>query len=68
MAQFRELYKQQAVPALQEQFGFANPMRVPKITKVVLNMGLGEAVTDKKSTRERCRGSNEDLWSESRCH
>jgi large subunit ribosomal protein L5 len=48
MAQFRELYKQQAVPALQEQFGFANPMRVPKITKVVLNMGLGEAVTDKK--------------------
>src|SRR6056300_209866 len=48
MAQFRELYKQQVVPALQEQFGFANPMRVPKITKVVLNMGLGEAVTDKK--------------------
>ena len=48
MAQFRELYKQQAVPALQEQFGFDNPMRVPKITKVVLNMGLGEAVTDKK--------------------
>ena len=48
MAQFRELYKQQAIPALQEQFGFANPMRVPKITKVVLNMGLGEAVTDKK--------------------
>ena len=48
MAQFRELYKQQAVPALQKQFGFANPMRVPKITKVVLNMGLGEAVTDKK--------------------
>ena len=48
MAQFRDLYKQQAVPALKEQFGFANPMRVPKITKVVLNMGLGEAVTDKK--------------------
>jgi large subunit ribosomal protein L5 len=48
MAQFRELYKQQAVPALKEQFGFANPMRVPKITKVVLNMGLSEAVTDKK--------------------
>ena len=48
MAQFRELYQQQAVPALKEQFGFANPMRVPKITKVVLNMGLSEAVTDKK--------------------
>jgi large subunit ribosomal protein L5 len=56
MAQFRELYKQQAVPALQEQFGFANPMRVPKITKVVLNMGLGEAVTDKKVLRECRRG------------
>ncbi|MBT3529501.1 MAG: 50S ribosomal protein L5 [Gammaproteobacteria bacterium] len=48
MAQFREFYKTEVVPALTEQFGYDNPMRVPKITKVVLNMGLGEATTDKK--------------------
>ncbi|MBT6481252.1 MAG: 50S ribosomal protein L5 [Gammaproteobacteria bacterium] len=36
------------VPVLTEKFGYDNPMRVPKITKVVLNMGVGEALTDKK--------------------
>ena len=48
MAQFREIYKQEVIPALTKQFGYDNPMRVPKITKVVLNMGLGEALGDKK--------------------
>ena len=36
------------MPELAKRFGFTNTMRVPKITKVVLNMGLGEAVADKK--------------------
>ena len=48
MAQFKEKYQQEVVPALSKQFGYNNPMQVPKITKVVLNMGLGEAVADKK--------------------
>lgn len=48
MAQFREFYKKEVVPALTKEFGYDNPMRVPKITKVVLNMGVGEALTDKK--------------------
>ena len=48
MAQLREFYRKEVVPVLTEKFGYDNPMRVPKITKVVLNMGLGEAVTDKK--------------------
>lgn len=48
MAEYRDFYKKEVVPALTAQFGYDNPMRVPKITKVVLNMGLGEAVTDKK--------------------
>jgi large subunit ribosomal protein L5 len=48
MAQFREFYKKEVVPSLSKEFGYDNPMRVPKITKVVLNMGLGEAVSDKK--------------------
>lgn len=48
MAHLKEFYRKEVVPALAKQFGFDNPMRVPKITKVVLNMGLGEAVADKK--------------------
>lgn len=48
MAQLKERYKNEAIPALTKQFGYDNPMRVPKITKVVLNMGVGEAVGDKK--------------------
>jgi len=48
MAQFRDFYKQEVIPSLSKEFGYDNPMRVPKITKVVLNMGLGEAVSDKK--------------------
>ena len=48
MAQLREYYQKEVVPALTQQFGFDNPMRVPKLTKITLNMGLGEAVADKK--------------------
>ncbi len=48
MAQLREFYKKEVIPALTKEFGYDNPMRVPKITKVVLNMGVGEALTDKK--------------------
>lgn len=48
MARLRQYYQQEVVPALTKQFGFTNPMRVPRVTKVVLNMGLGDAVADKK--------------------
>ena len=48
MAQLKAYYQKEVVPALIQQFSFDNPMRVPKITKVTLNMGLSEAVVDKK--------------------
>jgi len=38
-----DLYRDQVVPALQREFNYANPMEVPKLTKIVLNIGLGEA-------------------------
>lgn len=41
-------YKKEVVPALVEEFGFTNPMEVPRIEKVVINMGLGEAVQTPK--------------------
>ena len=48
MAQLKQYYQEKIVPQLSQELGFSNTMRVPKITKVVLNMGLGEAVADKK--------------------
>ncbi len=48
MARLQSIYKETIVPRLQEQFGFKSVMEVPKISKITLNMGLGEAVADKK--------------------
>ena len=48
MARFREIYKNEIVPALTQQFGYKSVMEVPRVSKVVLNMGVGEAVGDKK--------------------
>ena len=45
----REKYASEVVPALQEQFGYANVMQVPRLLKVVLNMGVGEALQDSKA-------------------
>ena len=41
-------YAAEIRPALQEEFNFANPMQVPRVTKVVVNMGVGEAARDSK--------------------
>lgn len=48
MARLQEHYKNTVVQQLTEQFSYKTPMQVPKITKITLNMGLGEAVADKK--------------------
>jgi len=48
MARLQTVYKETIVPKLQEQLGFKSVMEVPRITKITLNMGLGEAVADKK--------------------
>src|SRR5438067_2027690 len=41
-------YKDQIIPALMKEFGYKNPMQVPRVEKVVVNMGLGEAITNNK--------------------
>ena len=43
-----KFYKEEVVPALTEKFGYTNPMEVPRLTKITLNMGVGEAATNKK--------------------
>ncbi|MFL5757918.1 MAG: 50S ribosomal protein L5 [Chloroflexota bacterium] len=44
-----ERYQAEVVPALQRQFGYGNPMQVPRVDKIVLNIGLGEALTNSKA-------------------
>ena len=43
-----KIYKEEVVPKLMEKFGYKNPMQVPRLTKITLNMGVGEAVGNKK--------------------
>ena len=48
MARLKEVYKNEIAPALMKQFGYKSNMEVPRITKITLNMGVGEATGDKK--------------------
>ena len=48
MSRLRERYKESVVPSLTKEFGYANAMAVPKIQRVVVNMGLGEATQNVK--------------------
>jgi large subunit ribosomal protein L5 len=44
----KDRYQKEAVPALMKDFGYKNPMQVPRIEKIVVNMGMGEALTNNK--------------------
>jgi len=48
MARLKEIYNKEVVPALMKQFGYKSTMEVPRLSKIVLNMGVGEAVSVKK--------------------
>ncbi|HAE04330.1 MAG TPA: 50S ribosomal protein L5 [Gammaproteobacteria bacterium] len=48
MSRLQEQYKKEILPALQKELGMTNPMQVPKIEKITINMGLGSALGDKK--------------------
>jgi large subunit ribosomal protein L5 len=48
MSRLKELYKSDVVAKLTEEFGYKNVMEVPRVTKITLNMGVGEALGDKK--------------------
>jgi large subunit ribosomal protein L5 len=48
MSRLAEAYKNEVMPAMIKQFGYGSPMAVPRVTKVVVNMGIGEAISDGK--------------------
>ena len=56
-ARLKEVYEKEIKPALMEEFGYSNPMQVPKLEKIVINMGVGDATEDRK----RVEGAVNDL-------
>ena len=48
MERLSKVYKEEVVPGLVRQFGYSSPMAVPKVSKIVINMGLGDAIQDGK--------------------
>ena len=48
MARFQQKYRESVVPELMKQFGYTSVMQAPRVTKITLNMGVSEAVADKK--------------------
>ena len=48
MANLKELYKKEIIPAIRKEFGFKNVMQVPRLAKIVVNTGMGEAITNSK--------------------
>ncbi len=48
MTRLAQKYKEEVAPALMKQFAYGSPMAIPKLTKVVINMGVGEAIGDAK--------------------
>src|SRR3972149_4352034 len=48
MARLQTYYREKVVPDLMKQFGYKTTMQVPRLSKITLNMGVGEATTDKK--------------------
>jgi large subunit ribosomal protein L5 len=57
MTRLQEHYESELRPTLIQEFGYANPMQVPKLQKIVLNMGVGEASQDRK----KIEGAVEDM-------
>ena len=48
MARLQQTYREKIAPDLMKEFGYSSVMEVPRITKITLNMGVGEAIGDKK--------------------
>jgi len=55
MARLQQVYKEKVVPELLKEFAYKNVMQVPRINKITLNMGVGEAVADKKQIENAVR-------------
>lgn len=55
MARLEDKYREEVVPTLQREFGYRNVMQVPKLSKIVVNVGVGEAIRDARALEEAVR-------------
>jgi len=53
LPRLKERYREEIAPALKEEFGYGNVMQIPGLTKIVVNMGVGEAARDAKLIDEK---------------
>jgi len=67
MARLQQIYREKLAPELTAKFGYTSPMQVPRLTKITLNMGVGEAVADKKIL-DNAVADLTNCWSEAGCH
>jgi len=68
MAALKEKYRNEIAAQLKEELGLSNVMEVPRITKITLNMGVGEAVGDKKSDGKCIGGHDQNCGAKARGH
>jgi len=68
MANLRDRYNNELKASLQEKLGMKNIMAVPRLTKVVINMGVGEAANDKKTSRVCCSKHDSNCWTKACCY
>ena len=65
MSRLKDTYKNEIVDAMIKKFGYKNIMEVPKLDKVVINMGVGEAKENAKASGISCKGSGDHYRTES---
>ncbi len=64
----KDHYDSAVIPAMKDKFGYSNVMQMPKLDKIVLNIGVGEAVGDSKKDQRGLRGHDEDRRPEAGHH
>ena len=67
-ARLKERYQKDVAPQIAKEFGISNPMAVPRIEKIVINMGMGEAIANAENTRHGCRRAARDHRAEAGDH
>ena len=68
MARLKQYYKDTVAKKMMEQFGYKSVMEVPRIEKITLNMGVGEAVADKKVMENAVGDMTKNCWAETGGH
>ena len=68
MSRLKKRYQAEIKAELQEKFGYANPMKIPGLLKIVINMGIAEASKDKNSIQDCVKEMTHAIRSKTDCH